>query len=421
MTFSLAQLFCLNVSDPYVQVIAFSSIIIISYLFNIISAKTNIPSVIMLIALGVVIKLVLENSGSKVPDLHMILKIVGTVGVILIVLEAALDLELSREKWPIIWKSLMVALLGLILSTFLIAIVFQSLIGLEGIQAYFYAVPLAIMSSAIIIPSVGGLVLHQKEFMVYESTFSDILGIMLFYFMIEHADAESAVGVMTSIIGNIVITLVLSVLASFGLIILIQRIKSQLKLFLLIAVLLLLYAVGKKAHLSSLVLILFFGLMLNNSKVFFRGKLEKYADGGILKNVLHDFHMITLESAFVLRTFFFVIFGISIVLSTLVSWNVVLISLIVAIILYVSRLLLLLIFKRNDTFPLLYIAPRGLITILLFFAIPEEYASVAFDSGILLFVILTSSFIMTISLIQNGFDIKPAAEEYEDGFYKIYD
>jgi len=277
------------------------------------------------------------------------------------------------------------------------------------------------MSSAIIIPSVGGLVQDQKEFMVYESTFSDILGIMLFYFLIGNAGTQTAGQVIADVSFKVILTVVLSVAASFGLIILIQRIKSQLKLFLLIAVLLLLYAIGKKSGLSSLVLILFFGLMLNNTKLFFRGRLSRFADVKILKNVLHDFHMITLESAFVLRTFFFVIFGLKIVLASLVSLSVVIYSLIVAIILYLVRLALLAIFKRKDIFPLLYIAPRGLITILLFFAIPEEYTSVAFDSGILLFVILTSSFIMTISLIQNGFSIKPASEEYEDGFYKIYD
>lgn len=412
---------CFELNDPYVLVIGFSSIIIISYLFNILAKKTNIPSVIMLITLGVAIQQVAKFSGLAIPDLQTELQVLGTVGVILIVLEAALDLELSREKWPTIWKSLVVALLGLLLSAFLIAAFFKGVLGLETIEAYFYAVPLAIMSSAIIIPSVGGLVQDQKEFMVYESTFSDILGIMLFYFMIEHAETAEVYTIAYSITGNIIITIVLSVLASFGLILLIQRITSQLKLFLLISVLLLLYAIGKKSGLSSLVLILFFGLMLNNTGLFFQGKLKRFANNKVLKNVLHDFHMITLESAFVLRTFFFVIFGIKIVLASLISLSVVMYSLVVAIILYLVRLGLFALFKRKDIFPLLYIAPRGLITILLFFAIPTEYASAGFDSGILLFVILTTSFIMTISLIQNGFKIKPASPDYEDGFYKIYD
>jgi len=50
----------------------------------------------------------------------------------------------------------------------------------------------------------------------------------------------------------------------------------------------------------------------------------------------------------------------------------------------------------------LYIAPRGLVTILLFFAIPEEYVVEEFRSGILLFTIIVTSIIMTVSLIKDS-------------------
>ncbi|MFT4723564.1 MAG: Kef-type K+ transport system membrane component KefB, partial [Flavobacteriales bacterium] len=292
----LPSYLCFELSDPYVLVIGFSSIIIISYLFNILANKTNIPSVIMLIGLGIGIQQAAKFFGYAIPYLQTELEVLGTVGVILIVLEAALDLELTKKKWPTIWKSLVVALLGLLGSAYLIALFFNGILGLDMFRSFLYAVPLAIMSSAIIIPSVGGLVMDQKEFMVYESTFSDILGIMLFYFLIGNASTESAGQIALDVSFKVALTILLSLLASFGLIILIQRIKSQLKLFLLIAVLLLLYAIGKKSGLSSLVLILFFGLMLNNTKLFFRGRLSRFANTDILKDVLHDFHMITLES-----------------------------------------------------------------------------------------------------------------------------
>lgn len=60
-------------------------------------------------------------------------------------------------------------------------------------------------------------------------------------------------------------------------------------------------------------------------------------------------------------------------------------------------------------FPLLYIAPRGLITILLFFQIQGAYRQFAqpqFDQGILLVIILVSSIIMTIALVQNGITVR---------------
>jgi hypothetical protein len=45
-------------------------------------------------------------------------------------------------------------------------------------------------------------------------------------------------------------------------------------------------------------------------------------------------------------------------------------------------------------------APRGLITILLFFSIPEKLVQPDFNRGILLLVILASSIMMAISLIR---------------------
>ena len=66
-------------------------------------------------------------------------------------------------------------------------------------------------------------------------------------------------------------------------------------------------------------------------------------------------------------------------------------------------------FQRKRIFPLLYIAPRGLITILLFFQIQGAYAQFAqpqFDQGILLVIILVTSIIMTIALVQNGITLR---------------
>ena len=59
----------------------------------------------------------------------------------------------------------------------------------DPIISLVYAVPLSIVSSAIVIPSVGSLMPEKKEFMIYEGTFSDILGIMFFYFLVENVGA----------------------------------------------------------------------------------------------------------------------------------------------------------------------------------------------------------------------------------------
>jgi len=60
------------------------------------------------------------------------------------------------------------------------------------------------------------------------------------------------------------------------------------------------------------------------------------------------------------------------------------------------------IFKGSDVNPLVYLTPRGLITVLLFFAIPAEFLSADFNPGILLFTIIATSLIMTSALISYG-------------------
>ena len=67
----------------------------------------------MLIGLGVLINYVLSSFvGVEKPNLFPILKVIGVFGLILIVLEVALDLSLVKEKISLIIKSTLVALLG---------------------------------------------------------------------------------------------------------------------------------------------------------------------------------------------------------------------------------------------------------------------------------------------------------------------
>lgn len=391
----------LNLFSPYMLIIEASLIIVLSSVYNVISEKTNIPSVLMLILTGILIKVGFDQAGISNIDWMPVLEILGIVGLIMIVLEAALDLELTKEKLPLIGRSLLVALLALLGSVFIVAFVIKAFIPMEFMQALLYATPLSIMSSAIIIPSCGKLLPHKKEFMIYESTFSDILGIMLFYFLISFM--ESGGGQATiQFAGSFILTIIVAIVASYLIVFFFKDMKSHSKLFLLIAVLLILYAMGKLLHLSPLLIILVFGLSLANHHTFFRVFKNDFAEEDNIATIEKEFHLITLETAFVVRTFFFVVFGMTIVLSQLVSLKVFLVSALVLAGLYLVRFVMLKLFLKKDIVPELFIAPRGLITILLFFAIPPAFQVVEFDSGILLYVILVSSLIMTFSLIKDS-------------------
>jgi Kef-type K+ transport system membrane component KefB len=417
---SVLKLFSLDDIGAFSLVIGGSIIIILSYFANLLAKRTNIPSVLVLIAMGVLIRQGLSALGmEEIPYESLALELLGTVGLIFILLEAALDLELSKEKLPLIMKSASLALFTLGASTLGIAALLFYSLGLEWFTAVVYAIPLSIMSSAIIIPSVGGLSLERKEFMVYESTFSDIWGIMAFYLVLGNQEALGAGEVLKSIGVNLGASLIISVAVSYLLVYILQKITSSVKLFLSIAVLILIYSIQKMLHLSPLILILIFGLMLNNHKIFFanifKNKEGQSWLGGLLNDgkmagLRHDFHLLTLESAFVIRTFFFVLFGATVVLASLTDLEVLFYGLTISVILYVTRFVFLRLFRPEDPFSLLYIAPRGLITILLFFQISSNYTELvdtSFNGGILLVVILVTCVIMTVSLMQKGTGIEP--------------
>lgn len=414
----------MEVFSSYNLIIEASLILILSFLFNGISKRTNIPSVLMLIILGVVLQFFLRYFTAEQVDFFPALEVLGIVGLIMIVLEAALELKLKKEKLLPILKSMAIALIGLVASAWVAALILYWFIPeMTMLSAWLYATPLSILSSAIIIPSVSGLAENKKEFHIYESTFSDIIGIMMFYFLVgklNPAEDNGAVGFAV----NILLTIVISLIASYAIILIFQKIKSQAKLFLLIAVLLLLYAIGKQLHLSSLLIILIFGLVIANMKLFFSGKLSHFLDDQKANQIYHELHIVTLETAFVVRTFFFVIFGLTIAIASLWSISVAMISLLIIISIYAIRFVVLRTFVGADILPQLFIAPRGLITVLLFYAIPMEALVPSFEPGILLFVIIGTSLIMTWAMIKDkrkmGTPLDELEEEY-DALNEAYD
>lgn len=402
--------------NAYSETIAISIIIIASYFFNQFSKKTNIPSVLLLIGLGVGVQELLNFYDINLErGIMEALELLGVVGLIMIVLEAALDLKLTKEKKPLLIKSFLVALLSLIATSIGIAYLLKYFFFDDFYTALIYAVPLSILSSAIIIPSVGNLSGSKKEFMIYESTFSDILGIMFFYFLLGSAETTTTAGVVWEVSSSILITIALSIIISYSLVLLLQKLTTKVKLFFLIAVLVLLYSTGKMFHLSSLLIIMVFGLVLSNHAIFFRGKLKKLIDETALKHILEDFHVVTMESAFVVRTFFFVIFGMTLDFSGLTDVLALVTSLTILVLTYVLRYILLKSIVVKNISPQIWIAPRGLITVLLFFSIPDEWKNDAFSDAILLIVIIATSVLMTLGLVFKKQDFEDKNElEFTD-------
>ena len=74
----------------YTTLIILSGLVIFSYLFDLLSGKTKIPSVILLMCLGIGIKQLLDYFNFTAFNFTNILPTLGTLGLVLIVFEGAL-------------------------------------------------------------------------------------------------------------------------------------------------------------------------------------------------------------------------------------------------------------------------------------------------------------------------------------------
>jgi len=100
-------------------------LLLLGYLFDLTSARTKIPSVILLLILGWSARQIADFISFKIPDLSGLLPIFGTLGLILIVLEGALELELDRSKFKLIRKSFFSAIVSMFALSFVVAYAFH--------------------------------------------------------------------------------------------------------------------------------------------------------------------------------------------------------------------------------------------------------------------------------------------------------
>ncbi len=354
---------------------------------------------LLLIGAGIGLKYAADNFNLRLPPTATLLEILGITGLIFIVLEASLDLSIKKEKLPLIGRAFVSALALLGFTSGLIAFIFVEYYDTSFQQALVHAIPLSVISSAIAIPSVRNMEEDKKEFVIYESTFSDILGIIAFnYFIVQH---DSGIGGVLLFTWDIVLILFISVLSTAFLIFLLNHATSHIRFFLTFAIIILVYSLAKFLHLPSLILVLGFGLVLNNFRFFDYPIVHKVLSFDRLNDVTKELKLMTAETAFIIRTFFFLLFGYSINLALIGSVEVIGVGLLIIVITILLRFIFLRYFLKITSAPLMLIAPRGLITILLFYSIPPEQRLEQLSEGVLFVVIVFTGIAMTIGLLLN--------------------
>ncbi|MBL0154596.1 MAG: cation:proton antiporter [Chitinophagaceae bacterium] len=196
-------------------------------MFNLLSIKTGIPSVLMLLLTGIGVReiLLFNNQSVKIPPVSV--ELFGILGLIMIVLEAGLDLELARKKIRLIRNAFLSALVILVLSAAACSAVLFFYLQESYLHCLVYAIPLSVVSSAIVIPSISHLQPNKRN-------------IFLFF-------------------GSVILTVLLSIFLSFLILFILTRIQTKVRFYLVFALLIFLYAVGKMIHLPALIIILFLG------------------------------------------------------------------------------------------------------------------------------------------------------------------
>lgn len=384
-------------------IISICALLLFAYVFDISSARTKIPSVILLLFLGWGVNQVATFFGIEIPNLTSVLPILGTIGLILIVLEGSLELELTRSKLPFVKKSSLIAFIPIILISFGLAFILTYFSDISYKAALSNAIPLAVISSSIAIPSAQNLISRNKEFITYESSMSDIFGVILFNFITfnDYFTFES----VTMFFGQIILIIVISFIATLGLAFLLSKVKHSVKFAPIILLVILIYEISKIYNLPALVFILLFGIFLGNLDELKHIKFIQRLRPEILTNEVHKFKDLTAEMAFLIRALFFILFGFLIQTSEIINPDTIIWALGITAGIFVIRFVLLKLFKIPIS-PLLYIAPRGLITILLFLSIPLQLVSPLVNNSLIIQVIVLTALVMMVGLLFNKKETK---------------
>ena len=377
-------------------IISVCVLLLIAYLFDLTSAYTRVPSVILLLLLGWGVKQVTTLFAIPLPDFTPFLPLLGTIGLILIVLEGSLELEINKSKSGLVAKSFIGALLPMLALAFLLAWAFQYLGQYSFKDSLLNAIPLCVISSSIAIPSARHLSSLHREFTTYESSLSDIMGVLFFNFVAlnEFFDIASFANFTLQILFIIAISFV----SIIGLSFLLSRIEHPIKFFPIVLLVILIYTVSKEYHLPALLFILLFGMILGNIDELKHYKWIDFFRPDKLDKEVKKFKELVIEATFLVRALFFLLFGYLIETAEILNPETFLWSLGIVAAIFAIRIVQLKL-SGLPLRPLLFLAPRGLINILLFLSIDTMRRISIVNNSLITQVIIFTALVLMLGLM----------------------
>jgi potassium/hydrogen antiporter len=370
-------------------ILAASALLLFAYLLDIVGRRFRLPSVVLLILSGIAVRQMLESIHLHLHWIDPIVPVIGTLGLILIVLEGSLDLRVSRERLGLIVRAGTSTLLGFSVTLVAFAALFRFALHLDLPVAVLAAIPFAVVSSAVAIPASHGLPDHPREFVIYESSLSDIVGVLVFYAWL---NAHGSLELFTfDLLGGTGVSLAAAAAVALLLYYFINQLEGHVRFLPLIAGLVCLYAVGKELHLSPLIMVLGCGLLINNPRLITWNAKLRSMHSANYDQTLHEFKGLVAELTFATKSFFFLLLGYWTDLAQMASHTAWMIAAAGVVIIYASRWVILAVLRQEAAQRLLWIAPRGLITVLLFLTAAEGGKLQDFPFGSVMLIVLATA------------------------------
>jgi NhaP-type Na+/H+ or K+/H+ antiporter len=360
--------------------------VLLSYWYMHLARRWRVPSVMLLLFTGLAARMATHATDTTIIVPPELISVLGTAGLVLIVLEGALDLELAPGRRVFLLRTFGAAALGIALTTLAIGWLLASIFGLSPALALLAAAPFGVISSAVAIPSAEALDREGREFVVYESSWSDIMGVMLFNALLVAAAGGAAA---LNLVGGGFAVLAIGVVLALGMYWLVGHLEGNVKFIPLLFALILLYAAADAMHLSPLLMVLVLGLTLNNAHLLRRiGWLQRLHNEAFERE-LERFKHLTSELTFLVRTFFFLLLGYVTDVKTLVEPRAWAYAIAISAIVFAVRWPALRLAGGEHGRQAFWIAPRGLITVTLFFNLPAAVSQVLPPATLVLVVIIT--------------------------------
>lgn len=374
----------------YQAILTVSCLLLLAFVVERVGKRVGIPAVVVMIAIGMAGKPLLAAVDVELSGIDSAVPLMGTVGLVLIVLEGAFDLQLRREQFRKNLMALASASLGVLLCVAIFTLSGVTMAALPVFEALLLALPVSVISSAVAIPASEFMSKNGREFVVFESSISDILGILIFFAALN--SDRTMTGILSSLAINGLISVLLGGLSALGLLYALFKLSGHIRFVPLLAGLFALYTLGKLWHLSPLVMVLMFGLILNNPNLLTRfGVFRGMVSSAVFSDTVREFKSLTAELTFAVRGLFFVLLGYWTNLSSVTQWRAWIAAGFLLICIYGTRHWMLRVLRVPSSQALTWLAPRGLISVLLYFAAKEVVQPPPYLDGALVLVVILSA------------------------------